>query len=107
MWRRRGTDGRCPRMSSAAVAPPPPLQETIDHGEVPRHVKRVHAFHPRTPIGSYFAHLNFFIPFGVQLENTIDGDSGPVARGAVLRWSIRSEERRVGKECRSRWSPYH
>ena len=23
-------------------------------------------------------------------------------------WSgIRSEERRVGKECRSRWSPYH
>src|ERR1051326_36807 len=23
------------------------------------------------------------------------------------RRSIRSEERRVGKECRSRWSPYH
>src|SRR3712207_7995101 len=24
------------------------------------------------------------------------------------RWAIkRSEERRVGKECRSRWSPYH
>ena len=21
--------------------------------------------------------------------------------------SVRSEERRVGKECRSRWSPYH
>ena len=26
--------------------------------------------------------------------------------GAVLQ-SARSEERRVGKECRSRWSPYH
>ena len=25
--------------------------------------------------------------------------------GAI--WVIRSEERRVGKECRSRWSPYH
>src|SRR3989441_7016970 len=25
----------------------------------------------------------------------------------VLRNSLRSEERRVGKECRSRWSPYH
>ena len=25
-------------------------------------------------------------------------------RGAMLE---RSEERRVGKECRSRWSPYH
>ena len=22
-------------------------------------------------------------------------------------WAYRSEERRVGKECRSRWSPYH
>src|SRR3712207_9096472 len=22
-------------------------------------------------------------------------------------WQKRSEERRVGKECRSRWSPYH
>ena len=25
----------------------------------------------------------------------------------VLDWGLRSEERRVGKECRSRWSPYH
>ena len=24
-----------------------------------------------------------------------------------IRLSFRSEERRVGKECRSRWSPYH
>ena len=31
---------------------------------------------------------------------------GPVEVGeAVL--TTRSEERRVGKECRSRWSPYH
>ena len=26
---------------------------------------------------------------------------------AILRHAYRSEERRVGKECRSRWSPYH
>ena len=26
---------------------------------------------------------------------------------AVATFPIRSEERRVGKECRSRWSPYH
>ena len=25
----------------------------------------------------------------------------------ALKEGIRSEERRVGKECRSRWSPYH
>ena len=24
-----------------------------------------------------------------------------------IKQSLRSEERRVGKECRSRWSPYH
>ena len=27
--------------------------------------------------------------------------------GAAQRKAYRSEERRVGKECRSRWSPYH
>src|SRR2546421_10038367 len=30
------------------------------------------------------------------------------ARGSLQRRpQVRSEERRVGKECRSRWSPYH
>ena len=28
-----------------------------------------------------------------------------IVQGEIL--SVRSEERRVGKECRSRWSPYH
>ena len=27
--------------------------------------------------------------------------------GYALLERLRSEERRVGKECRSRWSPYH
>ena len=28
--------------------------------------------------------------------------------GVASTWSeVRSEERRVGRECRSRWSPYH
>src|SRR2546422_9205762 len=39
------------------------------------------------------------LPNGVPYENTVEC------------WDIlnlaRSEERRVGKECRSRWSPYH
>ena len=26
---------------------------------------------------------------------------------AIFMMAFRSEERRVGKECRSRWSPYH
>ena len=31
---------------------------------------------------------------------------GLLGAGAMF-FSSRSEERRVGKECRSRWSPYH
>ena len=29
------------------------------------------------------------------------------SHGVLPEWIERSEERRVGKECRSRWSPYH
>src|SRR6266403_976533 len=32
--------------------------------------------------------------------------SPSVAMDSFTTW-VRSEERRVGKECRSRWSPYH
>src|SRR3712207_9187121 len=47
--------------------------------------------------------------YGIQLvarsleviEDADGGDHGPHAG------RFRSEERRVGKECRSRWSPYH
>ena len=34
------------------------------------------------------------------------GEYARVGQGSI-RNIIRSEERRVGKECRSRWSPYH
>ena len=30
----------------------------------------------------------------------------PILSGIIVD-RVRSEERRVGKECRSRWSPYH
>src|SRR3712207_9318810 len=36
------------------------------------------------------------------------GQPGIVTEEQVEGWRrVRSEERRVGKECRSRWSPYH
>ena len=40
---------------------------------------------------------------------TVDVHSPNEARvnGALPMVDARSEERRVGKECRSRWSPYH
>src|SRR3712207_6775489 len=48
-----------------------------------------------------------------QLKEALAIDAGQLSRlvrrleeqGLLTR--LRSEERRVGKECRSRWSPYH
>ena len=47
------------------------------------------------------------------LMREVSFDEGALGRGQHLAGNIlhqvhrRSEERRVGKECRSRWSPYH
>ena len=60
----------------------------------------------------------FLAPFAAKPEEKTDEDSGeqidliPPRTGlddeaAPESASSRSEERRVGKECRSRWSPYH
>ena len=40
---------------------------------------------------------------GTNLQAIIDA----AAAGTITNTELRSEERRVGKECRSRWSPYH
>src|SRR4030042_4848037 len=42
--------------------------------------------------------------FDWEIHPTLD--EHPQAGAPILR-DRRSEERRVGKECRSRWSPYH
>src|SRR5256885_8252515 len=44
-----------------------------------------------------------------QLDGAVDRDARGVhlAVHAPAELGVRSEERRVGKECRSRWSPYH
>src|SRR5256884_5453457 len=44
---------------------------------------------------------------GWASETTLDVEyAHTIAPGARI-LLVRSEERRVGKECRSRWSPYH
>src|SRR3712207_7850123 len=44
----------------------------------------------------------------LDLEVVGPGPVGVARRGALVdALRQRSEERRVGKECRSRWSPYH
>ena len=50
----------------------------------------------------------FFVEGDVSIE--IEGQRYPLRYGDMVvipPHRRRSEERRVGKECRSRWSPYH
>src|SRR2546422_11777827 len=45
--------------------------------------------------------------YSKTLEWTLQHPFPIVAMSVLLLAAARSEERRVGKECRSRWSPYH
>src|SRR3712207_9352913 len=51
------------------------------------------------------------INFMAEGFSRLDGSSDEVSIPSLVHYlrqaHIRSEERRVGKECRSRWSPYH
>ena len=40
-------------------------------------------------------------------ERTLQATKKMLGAGSLAVRADRSEERRVGKECRSRWSPYH
>ena len=56
--------------------------------------------------------LSLLISGPRQPGNDIDVYLAPLLDDLKMLWeegveSYRSEERRVGKECRSRWSPYH
>ena len=48
--------------------------------------------------GKYISYANCGLPYYI---------GGVIAEREKLLVQTRSEERRVGKECRSRWSPYH
>ena len=61
------------------------------------------------PIGitSKFPHTE---SIAILIEKNQKGEYRLVTRGeapTTVEAPVRSEERRVGKECRSRWSPYH
>src|SRR5256885_15843980 len=59
-------------------------------------------YHNLTPNNNVAAHI-----YGYLVER--NEKSQPIP-GLATEWKTldpRSEERRVGKECRSRWSPYH
>ena len=45
------------------------------------------------------------VPMAARVSQKVGAESDPT--NFLLMHAMRSEERRVGKECRSRWSPYH
>ena len=68
------------------------------------------------PKRSWFSLLSWAIVLAVLVVSwqgaemaplTLIKDGGNMATFAADFFPPRSEERRVGKECRSRWSPYH
>ena len=54
------------------------------------------------PIDDETKRLKRDMRFPIDLE-----DAGQPDIYVLTNRKVRSEERRVGKECRSRWSPYH
>src|SRR5688572_33509362 len=70
---------------------------------VPAHALNVRAVRASGPGGQNVNKVATKIDLRVDLD-AVEGLTEDAR--ARLRW-LRSEERRVGKECRSRWSPYH
>src|SRR3989441_1040173 len=58
----------------------------------------------KTTISTNFVFILIAIALFSFGETVLIGLGGALVQSL---WKTRSEERRVGKECRSRWSPYH
>src|SRR5256885_14522844 len=58
--------------------------------------------------GRMHQRVSFHLAIDRQMKTyTLVHSSGAILTDLLNRTFGRSEERRVGKECRSRWSPYH
>src|SRR2546429_3617465 len=62
---------------------------------------------PKFTSGSCWDSVNFGAPSMARISQVTWLRSLLCSTAMISRGSARSEERRVGKECRSRWSPYH
>src|SRR3712207_3621389 len=66
-------------------------------------LRHIDVFHDALPVVLHH-HENYD---GSGYPYQLKGDAIPFAARIFHVVDVRSEERRVGKECRSRWSPYH
>src|SRR6201992_93760 len=85
--------------AGAAVAATTPVEPAVAQQGKPDRGK----FYEKGPVRIYYEEAGSGFPLllipGGGLNSTISFFSGNSP--------FRSEERRVGKECRSRWAPYH
>ena len=78
------------------------------------HLGRDYVLNDRDIIGIFNLETTTISPRGREFLNYAQKNGAVVSLSDELPQSyvladggVRSEERRVGKECRSRWSPYH
>ena len=74
-------------------------------GVIRRSMKNIREFHEKQKQNSWFTSTENGTMLGQKL--TALNRVGVYVPGGKAAYPSRSEERRVGKECRSRWSPYH
>ena len=62
-------------------------------------------------LSQYFKFDTYRSPNGIRKPKGLEADINRILKSKDKKYLVnnvrRSEERRVGKECRSRWSPYH
>src|SRR5256885_16269619 len=103
------SEPRLPRHSLAATAaadPPeePPGMRSVSHG---LRVAPKAEFSVELPMAnsSIFSRPKMIAPAALSFSITV-ASYGDTKFFRIFEPQFRSEERRVGKECRSRWSPY-
>ena len=87
------------------------MSQSSDHPDVDELYNRVSKIDPKISIATVYRTVKLFEETGILTKHEFKGGK---ARYEELNEGhhdhlidVRSEERRVGKECRSRWSPYH
>ena len=79
-------------------------QVTLKDTVIKHHAKKVRKIYQEKIIVGFAGATADALNLSERLEQKLERYNGNLTRAAV---ELRSEERRVGKECRSRWSPYH
>ena len=107
-----GGPGSGPVVFSEAIAPYAPVPYVVRNGEEFTLVETAAEAKGAKPFGrqtAFHGQMGMFVrALAYMMSHGCDG-LRQASEDAVLNANYvrRSEERRVGKECRSRWSPYH